>query len=1083
MRLSWNEIRPRAAEFARAWADAGYEKGETQSFYNAFFRIFGVERRSVARYEQHVKRIDDSQGFIDLFWPGVLLVEQKSAGRDLAAARSQALSYFDALPEHDRPRYLLLCDFRTFELLDLDEGEEVRFALAELPDHVEKFGFILGVQRRAFRDQDPVNVEASELMARLHDRLRESGYGGRDLESFLVRTVFCLFADDTGIFERRDIFLELLEQRTSGDGSDLGGWLARLFQVLNTPEESRQATLDEDLARFPYVNGDLFAGTLPIPEFDSGMRKALLDACRFDWTAISPAIFGTLFQSVMEPEEQRIKGSHYTSEANVLKVIEPLFLDDLRAEFARLKASRGTRRNAELHAFRQRLGRLRFLDPACGCGNFLVIAYRELRQLEIEALRELHAPGQLGLLADALSLVDVDQFYGIDLDEFPRRITEIALWMMDHIMNNRLSLEFGTAYARIPLTSSPRIVRGDALEIDWAEVLPPGECDFVLGNPPFGGAKYQTPEQRAQVRQIAGLGGSGGTLDYVTAWFLRAGEYLQRGLRASAGESDRRPGAPDPKPMRIGFVATNSIVQGEQAAQLWPLLFDRFALEIAFAHRTFAWKADIKGMAHVHVVIVGLALAADAPGDRRLFSYPDVKGDAQESRHAALSPYLFDAGGLADPRVVARKAARPLNGLPRMIIGSKPIDGGHYIFAGDEREAFLENEPGADPFLRPYIGSREYLQGGGRFILALHDAPPEVLSSLPLVRERIAAVRAYRAASKSEPTQALALTPKLFHVNVLPAAPFLVVPKVSSERREYVPIGWLEPPTIPSDLVFVLQGATKPLFALLTSAMHMAWLRTVGGRLKSDYRYSIGLVYNTFPPPPADPEALERLTPLADAVLEARADHPAATLAELYDPDLMPIELRRAHRAVDRAVDRLYRRRRFETDRAPGASARRLRTPPGAARGASRRQAQATAAKERERRTVASERQDRSCNQDQPPESYFFGFGGLGLGFGGGLIGRGIAGPPRISPGLESLKKPGLPLVPAPSGAGAGARARRRCRRRCTTGDRGSGPANREPLRDPRRRSRPRSRARPTGDGVWPRPPSASPWTSRILRT
>ncbi len=931
MRLSWNEIRPRAAEFARDWADAGYEKGETQSFYNAFFRVFGVERRSVARYEEHVKRLDDSQGFIDLFWPGVLLVEQKSAGRDLAAARRQALSYFDALKERERPRYLLLCDFQNFELLDLDEDEEARFTLAELPGRVETFGFILGVQRRAFRDQDPVNVKASELMARLHDRLRETGYGGHDLELFLVRTVFCLFADDTGIFEPRDQLLELLEQRTANDGSDLGGWLARLFQVLNTPEDRRQATLDEDLARFPYVNGDLFAETLSIPEFDAGMRAALLDACRFDWSAISPAIFGTLFQSVMEPAEQRIKGSHYTSEANVLKVIEPLFLDDLRAEFKRLRQSRGTRRNAELHAFRQRLGNLRFLDPACGCGNFLVIAYRELRQLEIDVLRELYPPGQLGLLADVLSLVDVDQFHGIDLDEFPKRITEIALWMMDHIMNNRLSLEFGTAYARIPLASSPRIVCGDALEIDWADVLPPPDCDFVLGNPPFGGAKVQSAEQRAQVRRIAGLGGSGGTLDYVTAWFLRAGEYLRAGIDANAAGdaaagapapgsrhgTGRAPGGarqPDRRPARIGFVATNSITQGEQVAQLWPLVFDRLGLEIAFAHRTFSWQSDIRGMAHVHVVIVGLTLAADAPAERRLFSYPDLKGDAQESRHRAISPYLFDADGLADPHLVVRKASRPINGLVRVIIGSKPIDGGAYIFDAAQRSAFLKAEPAAAPWMRPYVGAKEYLRGGERWILSLHDAPPEAMARLPHVRERIAAVRAFREASKSAPTRKLAKTPTLYHVNVLPTEPFLVIPEVSSERREYVPIGWLAPPTIPSNLVRIVENATKPLFALLTSAMHMAWLRRIGGRLESRYRYSIGLVYNTFPPPPVEADVLERLTPLADTVLAARAAHPGATLADLYDPDLMPIGLRRAHQAVDRAVDRLYRPSRFESE-------------------------------------------------------------------------------------------------------------------------------------------------------------------------
>ena len=374
MRLSWNEIRARAAVFARDWADAGYEKGETQSFYNEFFDIFGVKRRTVARYEEHVKRLDNTHGFIDLFWPGVLLVEQKSTGRDLAAARAQADSYFDALAERDRPRYLLLSDFQTFELLDRDEREETRFALADLPAHIEKFGFILGVQRRAFRDQDPVNIEASELVGRLHDALKGSGYAGHDLELFLVRTVFCLFADDTGIFEPRDIFLQLLEERSGEDGADTGLWLARLFQVLNTPPDRRQAKLDEDLARFPYVNGDLFAAQLNIPDFDAAMRAALLDACRFDWSAISPAIFGALFQSVMEPAERRAQGAHYTTEKNILKVIEPLFLDDLRAEFERLKARRDSRRRPELQAFQKKLGNLRFLDPAAATSSSLLIA-------------------------------------------------------------------------------------------------------------------------------------------------------------------------------------------------------------------------------------------------------------------------------------------------------------------------------------------------------------------------------------------------------------------------------------------------------------------------------------------------------------------------------------------------------------------------------------------------------------------------------------------------------------------------------------------------------------------------------------
>ena len=901
MLLSWNEVRARAARFAEDWRNAAYEKGETQSFYNAFFDIFGVRRRSVARYEEHVRRLDNRSGFIDLFWPGVLIVEQKSAGRDLAAAYGQAGDYFDSLSERDRPRYILVSDFQSFELHDLDEGNRVCFALADLPAHVESFGFIMGVQRRTFRDQDPVNVEVSAAMGRLHDALKSSGYGGDDLEVFLVRTVFCLFADDTGIFEPRDIFLDLLETRTQEDGSDLGGWLARLFQVLNTPVDQRQATLDEDLARFPYVNGDLFEARLIIPDFNAEMRTALLDAGRFDWTAISPAIFGALFQSVMEPYDRRAQGAHYTTEKNILKVIEPLFLNDLKAEFERLRARKDSRRRTELSAFQKRLGQLNFFDPACGCGNFLIIAYRELRELEIEVIRELRrgtgAEGQRVLsAAETLSWITVDQFYGIEIGEFPARIAETALWMMDHIMNNRLSLAFGESYARIPLEGSPHIFNADALEMDWEDVLPPQECSYIFGNPPFVGAKYQSEKQRAQVRRIAALGKSGGTLDYVTAWFLKAGEYVEKGTA------------------RIGFVATNSIAQGEQVAQLWPLLFARAKLEIAFAHRTFAWGSDARGKAHVHVIILGLDGRKNARANKQLFSYPDINGEPEETRHATLSPYLFDAGGLTDPHLTVREESKPINGMVPIRYGSQPIDGGHTIFDAAERAAFLKSEPDAAPFLRPFVGAREYLQGGERWILAMHDATPTTLVGLPRIRERIATVREYRLRSRRAVTRELASFPTEFAFTTIPEAPFLVIPEVSSERREYVPIGWLEPPVIPSNLVRVLEYATLADFALLTSAMHMAWLRYIGGRLKSDYRYSIGLVYNTFPTPPKNAN-LSKLELLARAVLNARASHPAATLAELYDPDLMPPNLRRAHQRLDRAVDRLYRAKGFSSER------------------------------------------------------------------------------------------------------------------------------------------------------------------------
>ena len=836
MRLSWNEVRVRAAAFAEDWQDATYEKGDTHSFYNEFFEVFGKRRRDVARFEERVSKLDNSSGYIDLFWPGTLIVEQKSAGRDLTAAYEQAGEYFDGLPEDDRPRYILVSDFQTFELRDLDERETVSFPLSELPDNVDSFGFIRGVQRRTFRDQDPANIKAAELVGKLHDALADAGHKGHDLERFLVRVVFCMFADDTGVFDPKDLFLDFIETRTSEDGADLGSWLDHLFQVLDMPESERPAKLDEELARFPYVNGDLFKGRLEQTfSFDAAMRDALLKACRFDWSNISPAIFGSMFQSVMDPELRYIRGGHYTTEQNILKVIEPLFMDDLRAEFDKIRSRKGRGRKKSLEQFQRRLGELTFFDPACGCGNFLVITYRELRQLETDVLKEIYPKTLDGRQTHAfttdLSCVDVDQFYGIEIEEFPARIAETALWMMDHIMNNRLSLEFGWNFARIPLEKSPRIVHADALEMEWPDVLPSKECSFVLGNPPFGGSKKQIDEQRAQVRRIAALGGSGGTLDYVSAWFIKAGQYVKSNAR-------------------IGLVSTNSITQGEQIAQLWPILFGRCKLEISFAHQTFAWGSDARDEAKVHVIIIGLDRRKAARREKRLFTYPDIKGDPDESSHAALSPYLFDASGLSDPHLVVRRERTPINGMARLIIGSKPIDDRNYIFNAVERAEFLGVEPRAEQWLRPFIGTQEYLHNEERWILALHDATPNVLAQMPKVRERIAAVRTFREASTSAPTRKLATTPTLYHVNVIPAEPFLVIPEVSSERREYAPIGWLEPPIIPSNLVRILIDASLTDFGLLTSAMHMAWLRNIGGRLESRYRYSIGVVYNTFPIPP-----------------------------------------------------------------------------------------------------------------------------------------------------------------------------------------------------------------------------------------
>lgn len=911
MRLSWNEIRVRAAAFAEEWKDAHYEKGETQSFYNEFFEVFGVRRRRVASFEEPVKLLGSKRGFIDLFWKGVLLVEQKSAGRSLVPAKAQALDYFPGLKEVELPRYILLSDFQTFELHDLDEGDVTSFTLAELPDNVEALGFIIGVQKRTFRDQDPVNIQASELMGKLHDALKASGYIGHDLERLLVRLLFCLFADDTGIFEPRGIFETLIRDRTREDGSDTGPWLSNLFDVLNTPEDRRQRALDEDLKQFAYINGDLFAERLPIPAFDRTMRERLLEACDFSWDAISPAIFGALFQSVMNARERRAQGAHYTTEKNILKVIEPLFLDDLRAEFARLKARRDTGRMAALRAFQEKLAALRFFDPACGCGNFLIIAYRELRTLETEVLKELNPKGQRELDVTTLSKVDVSQFYGIEIGEFPARIAEVALWMMDHIMNVRLSLEFGQVYARIPLVTAPHIHHADALELDWNTVLPAAECSYVYGNPPFIGFVMRGVHQQDQASGLmTRLGASGSRLDYVCAWFLKAAQYVQVGTA------------------KVGFVATNSITQGEQVAQVWPALLDRYHLEIAFAHRTFAWGSDARGVAHVHCVIIGLARQELAPADRRLFSYDGHDAQPTETLHRALSPYLFDASRLANPHLVVNRTRQPGGGMPPIRVGSKPVDGGYFIMDGPTRVAFVRDEPASAPLIRPYVGSTEHINGGDRWIMCLHGIAPNKIRSMPKVRDVVENVRLYRLGrlpprkdpegdnnKASSLSLQLAKTPTEYHVTVLPTRPFMVIPEVSSERRSYLPIAWLEPPTIPSNKLLVALDVELYHFALITSRMHMAWTAYVGGRLKSDYQYSPGINYNPFPWPALDDAAKGRLSKLAQAVLDARAAHPGATLADLYDAGVMPSNLRRAHEALDRAVDRLYRPAAFSGDR------------------------------------------------------------------------------------------------------------------------------------------------------------------------
>ncbi len=946
MRLGWDEIKRRAKAFSEEWHDAHYEKGETQSFYNDFFDIFGVKRKQVASYEQRVKLLNNKHGFMDLFWPSTLLIEQKSARLDLGKAQGQALDYVDGLKPDLQPKYVLTCDFQSWNLLDLETARETKFALADLHKHIESFAFILG-RRVSFGTQAAVNIKAAELMGKLHDALEAANYTGHDLEQLLVRLLFCLFADDTGIFEPKDIFLQLIEADTKEDGSDTGRMLIELFDVLNTDEAQRQKGLSGELGAFPYVNGALFAGHIRTPVFDTKTREMLLDAARFDWGKVSPAIFGSLFQSVMDAAERRKKGAHYTTETNILKVIGPLFLDELKVEFAKINA-RKTGRSGALQEFQRKLARLTFLDPACGCGNFLVIAYRELRALELAVLHELW-DGQRVTDIALFSLVNVDQFYGIEFEEFPARIAEVAMWMTDHIANNELSLAFGQSFARIPLKQSAKIVHGDALEVDWAELLPPEKCSYIMGNPPFIGAKFQSELQRAQVRAIAGLGGSGGTLDYVAAWFIKAGQYMAGNSSPARGggpaklveghsegvtpsevqEKLRVPlhhpadGTPprngeefmaNPR-IRIAFVSTNSITQGEQVAQLWPILFDRLHLEIFFAHRTFSWGSEARGKAHVHVVIIGLTHRDNEPDEKRLFSYPDIKGDPVESQHGALTAYLFDARGVTNRHLTVASTSNPINGANRMGTGSQPIDYGQFVLDRPNRDTLLALEPAAAPFVYPYVAGDDFINGGLRWVLNLKDINPSALRSMPLTLERVKIVKEQRLKSLRKSTLAAARYPTEFGMTVIPDKPYLVFPKVSSERREYVPIGWVEPPTIPSDLVYLLVDATLWEFAIITSRSLMAWLAQIGGRLESRFRFSSSLVYNTFPWPDATPAQRAKIEALAQAVLDARAAHPTSSLADLYDPDTMPGNLRKAHAALDLAVDKLYRSTAFDSDR------------------------------------------------------------------------------------------------------------------------------------------------------------------------
>lgn len=891
MSLSIRDMRSRAHTFVKTYVEAVKENAEAQSFLNDFFEIFGISRRRVASFESPVK-INDGTKRIDLFWPGVLLVEMKSYGKDLDSAFTQGLGYFAGLKDKDLPRYIMVCDLTTFRLHDLDQREEYQFELHELVDNLDLFAFMHGKEMQEITEYE-LNERAALLLGSLHDALEQSGYSGHSLQVFMVRILFCMFAEDTGVFNPRS-FIQYLLKFTNETGFDTAMHLQQIFQVLDTPEDKRSAHLPDELATFPYVNGHLFEERIDMPMFTSQMRNQLIECCYFNWQDISPAVFGSLFQSIMDKETRRNLGAHYTSEENILKVIEPLFLTELRRELdAILLLKQTAQRNKRLQDFIGKIRNLTFFDPACGCGNFLIITYREMRRLELDVLKAQQGDS-LSLGLEIQPAIPLNNFYGIEIDEWPARIAEVAMWLTQHQMNVEFAKDFGEEPDLLPLREHAEIHNANALTLDWAAVVAPEKLSFIIGNPPFVGKNFRTKQQEESQGQVfLPEIKSWKSLDFVTSWFYKAAKFMS-GTQIQAG-----------------LVSTNSITMGEQVGTLWqPML--AMGIKINFAHRTFAWDNDARGKAAVHCVIVGFSHHEKA--QKVIFDYPDIQGEPLKVSAENINPYLIDA-----PDIVVGNRSKPLADVSPMVYGNKPVDGGFLFLTPEEKAQLLTAQPGLVAWIKPILGSQEFLNNGERYCLWLADATTKELRDLmqiPEIKARIEGVKQMRLASPDKGANKLAETPWRFRDTRTPDT-YILVPRVSSERRPYVPMGFLDASTICSDANLMIPDATLYEFGILNSEAHMDWMRTVAGRLKSDYRYSAKLVYNNFPWPTADDTQKAQIEKLAQAVLDAResefAKDPATSLADLYDPDLMPPSLRKAHQNLDKAVDKLYSIKGFKT--------------------------------------------------------------------------------------------------------------------------------------------------------------------------
>lgn len=889
------EMRERAEKFIIDWRGTKDERAEAQTFTNEFFEIFGLKRRDYAQFEKPIQKKDETgTGFADLFWSGKLIIESKSAYKDSDThwqeTLRQAKEYVEDLFIYQRPQYILLMNFKRFQKHKVETvGEKIKITflkeikLEELEEQLDEFSFFPDFAHRLEDDGIILNQEAARRMANLYEAIEHKGYNPNDISVLLARILFCLFAEDTGIFEKR-VFEDYITENT--DGNNLGDHLMLIFKTLDTPPEKR-TTLNKKLSKFLYVNGGLFDEKLTkVPPTTKAMRAALLECCAYDWSDISPVIFGSLFQAVIHEEDRRSLGAHYTSEKNILRVVNPLFLDKLRNEFEEIDSVK------ELEKFRKKLSSMMFLDPACGCGNFLVVTYRELRLLDIEIIQR-QFRGKYVTDVSLLSNVHLANFHGYEIDQTSSMIAEVAMWLTEHQMNMRLESEFGKTVPTIPLDEAAVIINGNSLQKKWTTKLKEKSFDFILGNPPFIGKHLQTDEQKLDVEKVFDHVQGSGNLDYVTCWYVKASEYMIEHPET-----------------RTGFVSTNSICQGEQTGILWSILFKKYNVKIHFAHQTFKWSNEAKGLAGVYCIIIGFG--TEDVNDKYLFEYRDIKGEPIKTKVKNINPYLLEAKD-----IVITNRTKPICNVPPMMYGSKIVDDGHLLMTDEEKKEFLKAEPNAKKFVKPILSGDEFINGKKRWCLWLKDALPNEIKALPKVMERVKKVKEFRLLSKKQQTINSASTPTLFAEIRQPTSNFLLIPRTSSENRAYIPFGFFSKNFIVSDSCTALPNATLYTFGILTSHMHMTWVRYTCGRLESRFRYSNTIVYNNFPfPLEPTPKKKKEVEDCAQNVIDIREEYfsKGSSLADLYDPNTMPSDLIKAHEAVNKAVDKCYRDAPFTTE-------------------------------------------------------------------------------------------------------------------------------------------------------------------------